>query len=1179
VTFVGANVGGNVPSIALIDSGALTGIGAGMSCQEAIASDCELDGDELTGTVSLGYSDSNVAFTAADSTATWPGPAAIGLAPSGASASSAIPFSAKPADVAAALNAMPCFGAGAVTVTRVLSGGPGATWMVTWMAGERSVGNLAKMTIAANTLALPGGSGTASVSVTEIQDGTFLSGQFRLGLLYDTPAVAYTSMLDWDASDTTVAAALSALSTGVGTIEVQRTRYLAGNDWTGGFEWSITFRSIAKDLPTLDVSSGTTLDADIRAGHTASASVAVVEERKRREVQVIRTVASHTDEIQRVTISGTDVDEVQTITLSIGGGVGPPTGSFQLQFDTTTGCNLCSPANRISRVTLSIGIAAAGSEAQKASDLAALVKARLEQLDNIDDVTTVGTVYSSGASMGYTIAVTFSGRQVGGNVPMLTVVSPSATPAAWTTSVVETTPGAEVTGTLTLTATDAAGYPLPADQAGEGLTALGALTTSSLSATATAAAVKAEIDAVGVVGTVSVEQAATGGPGAAWDITFASGARARGDKALLVCTPALSAGAACDVSERVRGTFLSGQFSVQLAFEDAASETAPLDWHASASAMGSALGGLYHDQRLGSIQVSRTQYLPTGRLDDWDGAFEWAVTFSTLDADVPELTFKSQLKGLGASVGDGGAGVSLGASQTVHGSYLGEVNDVQLIECACAAACSGAIRLSWRDEQTAGIAHTATASQVRAALLELGAIDGIAVQMAGGTTLCDSDGVTTAVTFTHFVGKAPPLRISPGDSEAFTLASSVAGGLDFGLVDATRDEVAGIHGFRARGGTRRREPCSGRGKCSTRTGECSCAVDQSGQELFTRSDGGGGDVNPSSGKIANCGLPVAVSECPFGSESRLTCSGHGACSQAPLFRCQCHDGFAGEDCSEGRCGTHLSWFDEAYAPDAAHRGLATCSDRGICQSGLGRCLCERGFEGAACQLGACPFSLPLVPVPGVAGYTSCGGAGQCRTMADLASVSIDSSTGSPITGARYASPWDAHKVQGCACDRFVYTGPRGSARSNATGPSCLERSCPRGADPKAPARHEAVDEVQSIACAASAGSLQVSFFGIQSVAVPFDAYVLESQNTATPQTSLESAVGNMSSVGLVHVSFVEPDPFTFSDADRKLCTTTKSESTRVCVIASQQCHAGRSVDARALLAENRHEWPSVVRFV
>ena len=86
----------------------------------------------------------------------------------------------------------------------------------------------------------------------------------------------------------------------------------------------------------------------------------------------------------------------------------------------------------------------------------------------------------------------------------------------------------------------------------------------------------------------------------------------------------------------------------------------------------------------------------------------------------------------------------------------GQVPEVQIVECT---GSSGGIRLEWRGKRTALIAYNANAAAVAAALGALDEVGTVTVTMAGGSTLCDADGVSTAITFDHAGGNHPAMGI------------------------------------------------------------------------------------------------------------------------------------------------------------------------------------------------------------------------------------------------------------------------------------------------------------------------------------------------------------------------------------------------------------------------------------
>ena len=169
-----------------------------------------------------------------------------------------------------------------------------------------------------------------------------------------------------------------------------------------------------------------------------------------------------------------------------------------------------------------------------------------------------------------------------------------------------------------------------------------------------------------------------------------------------------------------------------------------------------------------------------------------------------------------------------------------------------------------------------------------------------------------------------------------------------------------------------------------------------------------------------------------------SCSGHGTCTG--VARCSCFTGWSGGDCSLRACPLGPAWADIAVAVDTAH-SLVACSNRGVCDTRLGACVCYPGFEGPACNRLSC--------------VGGCSGQGECVTMRRHAQA-LDAGSlplASPYTNVRspypYVSNWDAEMIQGCSCDPG-FAGQR-----------CSERVCPAGDDPMTGGQ---VDEVQLLRC-------------------------------------------------------------------------------------------------------------------
>ena len=96
---------------------------------------------------------------------------------------------------------------------------------------------------------------------------------------------------------------------------------------------------------------------------------------------------------------------------------------------------------------------------------------------------------------------------------------------------------------------------------------------------------------------------------------------------------------------------------------------------------------------------------------------------------------------------------------------------------------------------------------------------------------------------------------------------------------------------------------------------------------------------------------TAISDC------QNSCSGHGLCSNHPLFICSCDEGWGADsdvaeykapDCSLQTCPGGRSWFSIPTSATAAH-DLRECSGNGVCQRDLGECQCFPPWTGAACD--------------------------------------------------------------------------------------------------------------------------------------------------------------------------------------------------------------------------------------
>lgn len=207
---------------------------------------------------------------------------------------------------------------------------------------------------------------------------------------------------------------------------------------------------------------------------------------------------------------------------------------------------------------------------------------------------------------------------------------------------------------------------------------------------------------------------------------------------------------------------------------------------------------------------------------------------------------------------------------------------------------------------------------------------------------------------------------------------------------------------------------------------------------------------------------------------QCNCNGNGHCNYCTR-QCECNDGFGSvydryysitddfqPDCSSRACPTgiaigNLFSFDNASAFDLqvknisylnlyaknAHRVLE-CSNNGVCNRQTGRCKCNEGFTGDACEHMKCP------------GTPTCSGRGRCYSMSRLQRQS----SVAPLTKVNYPyeytymkmRSWDADFGHLCVCDSSwsVGLGPGERQLSEYFGLGCQFRHCPSGDNPDTP---------------------------------------------------------------------------------------------------------------------------------
>lgn len=296
-------------------------------------------------------------------------------------------------------------------------------------------------------------------------------------------------------------------------------------------------------------------------------------------------------------------------------------------------------------------------------------------------------------------------------------------------------------------------------------------------------------------------------------------------------------------------------------------------------------------------------------------------------------------------------------------------SEQQTLTCACPNGCTSGSFLVNFAGRTTSIAYNAVAlrsQESAAAARGSGFFTGESLQsrlaelrdwptfrtvtfQGGRLTACETPGPNIiTVQFLNSAGNVPQMEPATGSLRD-------GGGA-----------VASVLGLTNIEGTTSRETCSKRGACNA--GACQCEAG-----FFTSN----GDNGP--GVISDCGsttsiitgLTTAVAACP-----RANCNGHGVCAGPATYRCTCFTGWSGYGCELATCPKGPAWFDEPAVDGTAHKMLP-CSNAGTCDTEKGRCDCESGFTGGACQHLQCPSASVS---------TICSGHGLCMSLREMAAI-------------------------------------------------------------------------------------------------------------------------------------------------------------------------------------------------
>ncbi|RYG55908.1 hypothetical protein EON66_04185, partial [archaeon] len=543
------------------------------------------------------------------------------------------------------------------------------------------------------------------------------------------------------------------------------------------------------------------------------------------------------------TLTGS-TDEVQM--LSISGGSGSPAGSLTLTMDTTSGCTFCATwgTDTTAPITITSGMLA--------STLASDVQSALNALSNVGAAGV--TVSGSGPTLNvYTLDITFSGAAVSGNVPLLAGTCIAEAGHDCSTSIVETTAGSDMTGSITLHYDDTGVVPSKASLLAAGDSTDDALlltpqsrTSASLSIDSSVATIQAAIEGLmflaseSASGVISVDRAVdSSGPTLMWRVTFTSCLRCRGNLNAMTHSDSVSGGTVA-ISTPVEGNWLGGTWALQLPYATPVGAvawtalTSSLAADATAAQVQAALHAVTDGASglgLFTVQRSRTAAVAS---TEWTGGYTWTVIYRSVHGDALDWSVGTPLTSALT-----GSGASVIASKRNDGSAAGQVNEVQILDCfcpACSAPGSEGVRLQFGDELTAFLPYNADAAAVRAALTALTSIPDVRVSMydvtSSASQLCGTTlGVSTAITFTHNPGQPAKLRVSASTGHMALPAGS--------LFQVVTGPAFGAYGGVAVVGTRKLLPCSGRGTCDTTTGKCTCYD----VGMFGASNNAGGGIN------------------------------------------------------------------------------------------------------------------------------------------------------------------------------------------------------------------------------------------------------------------------------------------------------------------------------------------------
>lgn len=177
--------------------------------------------------------------------------------------------------------------------------------------------------------------------------------------------------------------------------------------------------------------------------------------------------------------------------------------------------------------------------------------------------------------------------------------------------------------------------------------------------------------------------------------------------------------------------------------------------------------------------------------------------------------------------------------------------------------------------------------------------------------------------------------------------------------------------------------CDREGDCDRKAGLCKCYPGRYGPDCQKRTCPRSQTYLQGYQMRLNDGFKQTTT---MGTESAgfyKECDGHGTCDDR-TGRCDCQDGFYGDDCSLKYCPQHLGRMcnNEGACNNYVRPKTQTVDAGGVVQDYLlGNCTCNPGFYGLACEFRVCPHAL------GEGNTVECAGHGACNKNSGMCQCS------------------------------------------------------------------------------------------------------------------------------------------------------------------------------------------------